>query len=65
MKESEKLPLETVFLLQDKAECQNKPKKTNGFQAAKMRERDKKPGTNIQHYGIDLVHGHTKCIELE
>lgn len=49
MKEPEKLPLETVFLLQDKAECQNKPETTDGFQAAKMRERDKKPGKSIQH----------------
>ena len=39
VKEAEKLPLETVFLLLDKAECQNKPKTIDVLQAAKMKER--------------------------
>lgn len=49
MKEAEKLPLETVFLLLDKAECQIKPKTIDALQAAKMRERENKPGKSIQH----------------
>lgn len=49
VKETEKLPLETVFLLLDKVECQNKLKTTDALQAAKMRERVNKPGKSIQH----------------
>lgn len=49
VKETEKLPLETIFLLLDKVECQNKLKTTDALQAAKMRERVNKPGKSIQH----------------
>lgn len=39
MKEAENPPLETVFVLLDKARCQNKPKIIDVLQAANMKER--------------------------
>lgn len=44
-KDAENLPLETLFLLLDKVECQNKPKTIDVLQAGKkMRERENKRG---------------------
>lgn len=43
MKDAQNLPLQMLFLLLDKAECQNKPKTIDGLQAGKqMREKENK-----------------------
>lgn len=63
-KDAENLPLETLFLLLDKVECQNKPKTIDVLQAGKKNE-GKREQTRKKQYRTDFVHKHSKLMTFE